>query len=558
MHVLSRKRLFKKSLALVSSGALIAGLISVGAPSAISAATGDVTSFPLPIANSAPEGLALDSDGNLWIAMSGADQLGKANPAGAVVTVAIPNGSVNAGAHSLALGSDGRMWVTEKTGNRIGALNTKNNQYQAFNVPTKDSQPMGITTGPDGAMWFTEFATDKIGRVTKTGNFTEFNLPKDSGPTSIVTAGDGALWFTMQKGNAIGRMTTSGVFTSYPLPNANSAPTDITVGEDKNLWFTQRDGNRIGRMTTRGLLAEFAVPTAGSQPEQITLGLDGELWFTQPAQNRVGRVTEAGAVTEFVLPGANNSPFGISNGVDGNIWFTGKSTNSLGRLLSGVTPLNSADPFINATSTKTGAVLTVNPGQWKYEPSTFTYQWQRCTAVSNSACADIPGATQSSYTLTDEDASKFVRVKVKGTNLNGTSTTAGQSAMLPIDGLPPKLPPAPVIGGQTVQLVPGITAKLKGAKRIKRGDRRLFRTIMSNRDVKGKVRMTIVDSAGNDVLVIAKGKWIKGAGKAKKVKRIPKRLSPGLYTLKAVYTPRKDQIATYPVATMSKPIRIRR
>lgn len=558
MHILPLNRALPRKIVSMSMslGLIASGVGLVASSTAAQAATGDVTNFPLAFANAAPEGLALDNSGAMWIAMSAVDQVAKATPTGVMATIAIANGGANAGSHSFALGSDSRMWLTERLGNRIGAFNAAN-AYQAYDIPTKDSQPMGITAGPDGAMWFTEFAGNKIGRITKNGAITEFALPANSGPTSIVTGPDGALWITMQTGNAIGRMTTSGVLTPYALPNTKSAPTDITLGEDNNLWFTERDGNRLGRMSAKGLLAEFSLPTANSLPEQIALGAQGDLWVTQPGANRISRVTTAGIATEFILPGSNTGPFGIVAGIDGNMWFTSKTSNNLSRLLTGVVPTPNADPNLTATSTKTGATVTANPGKWNYLPSSYTYQWERCSANTDASCQAITGATKDSYVLTDDDASQFVRVSVKATNLNGTSNVADKSARLAIDGLPPKLPPTPVVGAQTVQLVPGVTATLKAAKAIKRGDRRLFRTIFSSNSVKGKVRMSIVNAAGLEVLVIAKGKWVKGNGIAKKVKRIPRSLPKGYYTLKAVYTPRKDQTTVYPIATMSKPIRVK-
>ena len=535
---------------------LVAGL---SIPSPASAATGDVTTFPIPFANSQPSGIALDLSGNAWIGLSAIDQIVKATPSGELVTIAIPNGSANAGTSALALGADNRMWLTEKSANRVSYFNTLSNAYVGFDVPTADSQPMGITSGPDGAMWFTEFASDKIGRVTGAGKFTEFALPKDAEPTSIVTGPDGAMWFTAEKGNSIGRITTSGVITNFALPTAGSGPRDITVGDDGNLWFTQFSGNRIGRITPKGLLAEFALPTANANPNQITLGADGQLWFTESGVNRIGRITNGGLVTEYALPGSNNGPLGIVPGLDGNIWYTATTTNLLGRLLSGVVPQpTSGSTTLTAASTKTGATITTNSGSWSSLPTSYVYQWQRCGDNTDTSCVDIAGATKETYVLIDSDAGKFIRSSVKAMNLNGLSTSSSQSARLAIDGLPPKLPPTPVVGGQVVQLLPGVTATLKGAKSVKTGDRRLFRMVVSDRAVKGKVRMSIVNASGVEVYVIAKGKWINRTGKAKKVKKIKNLLTPGYYTLKAVYTPKNDQSTTYPVATLNKPIRIKR
>ena len=560
MYKLPRNSVPRKFVGITAAiGVVAAGLTAVTPVSPASAATGDVTSFPIPMNNSQPGPMALDPLGNFWIGLTALDQVAKATPTGELVTIAIPNGAAKAGTSSLAMGSQNRMWLTETTANRVSYFDTLSNQYTGFDLPTKESAPTGITSGPDGAMWFTEYAADKIGRITNAGKITEFGLDKDSGPTSIVTGTDGALWFTMQDGNAIGRITTSGTVSRFALPNANSKPTDITVGEAGNLWFTESAGNKIGRMSIKGLLAEFGLPTANAGLDQITLGADGQLWFTESLTNRIGRITNSGSVSEFVLPGANNGPSGIVAGIDGNTWFTSKNTNTLNRLLTGVTPsATTGSPTLTATSTKTGSTVSTSNGNWLYSPTSYNYQWQRCADNTANSCVDIPGATQAAYVLTDADASKFLQSNVTGVNLNGVGQVPSVSARLAIDGLPPKLPPAPVVGAQSVQLVPGVTATLKGAKTVKIGDRRLFRVVVSDRAVKGKVRMSIVNSAGVEVYVIAKGKWINKTGKAKKVKKIKNTLAPGFYTLKAVYTPRANQSTIYPVATLSKPIRIRR
>jgi virginiamycin B lyase len=89
-------------------------------------------------------------------------------------------------------------------------------QFKSFRIPTKNSEPEGITLGPDGNMWFAEATANQIGRIDPTGNITEFVVPQaSSAPVDIVAGADGALWFTEESGfpEGIGRVTTSGVFT---------------------------------------------------------------------------------------------------------------------------------------------------------------------------------------------------------------------------------------------------------------------------------------------------------------------------------------------------------
>jgi hypothetical protein len=76
-----------------------------------------------------------------------------------------------------------------------------------------------------------------------------------------------------------------------------------------------------------------------------------------------------------------------------------------------------------------GETLTADPGTWTGVPApTLTYQWQRCSDSGDvGTCADIEGATDSTYVLVDpDDVGFFLRVVVTGTNDSGSETSASE------------------------------------------------------------------------------------------------------------------------------------
>jgi hypothetical protein len=91
-------------------------------------------------------------------------------------------------------------------------------------------------------------------------------------------------------------------------------------------------------------------------------------------------------------------------------------------------PVNSALPSVSGTMQMGQTAAAVN-GTWSSYASvatTFTYQWQRCTA----SCNDIVGANQSTYAIADPgDVGAKLRVLVTATNNGGaTVATSPQSA----------------------------------------------------------------------------------------------------------------------------------
>jgi hypothetical protein len=107
--------------------------------------------------------------------------------------------------------------------------------------------------------------------------------------------------------------------------------------------------------------------------------------------------------------------------------------------------VNTQAPAISGT-TQDGDVLTATTGTWDGQPTpSFAYQWQRCN-TSGADCADISGATSSTYTLQGPDIGSTVVVVVTGTNASG-STPASSSPTAVITASPPVSTSAPTISG---------------------------------------------------------------------------------------------------------------
>lgn len=65
-----------------------------------------------------------------------------------------------------------------------------------------------------------------------------------------------------------------------------------------------------------------------------------------------------------------------------------------------------------------GATLTGTTGTWTGSPSSFAYQWRRCSPATG-ACVDVAGATGETYTLSTADSGSLIRLLVVATNASG-------------------------------------------------------------------------------------------------------------------------------------------
>jgi len=527
----------------------------------VHAAVGDATSITFQTANSAPLGILSGPGNDLWVAQSGVGRVARVSLGQAVTEVPI-SGSLPGEPQGLAVGRDNRVWATMPATNRIVAITPGTNASESFVLPNAGSQPIGITSGPDDALWFTEREGNRIGRITTNGQLSAFVLETSNAqPTGITLGPDGALWFTMLGANAIGRITPGGVVSTFTLPSSSSTPTSITQGPDRNLWFTLPGVNSVGRITPGGVFAEFTLPTPNSGPAGITVGADGNLWVAQSGARRVARVTPAGAVSEFALPDAAANPTGIAGGSDGNIWVTSPATNRLYRILTGLIPVVTEAPTITVPGTSIGQVLTASQGVWRFAPTSFAYEWQRCATADTATCVSIPDARSANYTLVQADTGQFLRVLVTVINANGSSIAAPSQAVRIAAATPTPAPPAPpapapVISGQSAVITNGVTVTLRGPNKVRRGLKRSYAVVFSDANVRGSVRIVLTNARGKEIRVIAKGRQVRPNGRAARQWVMPRNIKVRTVTLRATFTPVLAQRGTYPVVTLSKPLTI--
>ncbi|MGC8486248.1 MAG: virginiamycin B lyase family protein [Candidatus Baltobacteraceae bacterium] len=120
------------------------------------------------------DGLALGSDGNLWVVEKDRRYIAAISPATCILgeyplpalsgsPPTFPSPYIKQ-AYTVVPGPDGNLWVTDPANNSIDRVTTAG-VATAFPIPTAAADPFDLIVGPDGNLWFTEAATLKIGEV---------------------------------------------------------------------------------------------------------------------------------------------------------------------------------------------------------------------------------------------------------------------------------------------------------------------------------------------------------------------------------------------------------
>jgi len=273
-----------------------------------------------------PYGVAVDSSGNVYVADSSNNRIRKVSPAGVVTTFA---GSGNAtfaegtgtnasfrNPQGVAIDSSGNLYVADANNNRIrkitsdGVVTTlAGNGNATFSDGTGTNasfnSPFSVSVDSSGNVYVADYSNNRIRKIT---------------PTGVVTtlAGSGNATFVDGTGAAAGFYWPSGV----------------AVDSSGNVYVADYGSNRIRKITSAGVVttlagsgaASFADGINASFNSPIGVGLDnsGNVYVADFANQRIRRIevlgtevaTLAGNGTPAIVEGTGQfASFNVPNGV---------------------------------------------------------------------------------------------------------------------------------------------------------------------------------------------------------------------------------------------------
>jgi streptogramin lyase len=207
--------------------------------------TGTFDVYNLPVFQSAPAGMAFDSQGDIWFTAADAQMLGKA------VVSELSNDTTDGITEFAPLNQTYPMEFAHAT-SFLGTTETITSS-----LPT----PSGIVVSPTGRIWVTEHVdssfdsydptTRSIVRYWTSQTYDVYNYTV-SFPNGIVMSPNGTVWIGEHYGNKILEFDpSSDVMTEYPVHccTADVAGVySIALDQGGNLWFVEINGDAIGEV----------------------------------------------------------------------------------------------------------------------------------------------------------------------------------------------------------------------------------------------------------------------------------------------------------------------
>ncbi len=249
----------RRSVASTNTSSLyrIAGAVN------ISGATGDNGPAKEALLDS-PGGVAVASDGTIYLADTQNHRVRKISPKGIITTVA--------GTGDQGFSGDGSIALAASL-----------------------SFPADVDLGPDGSIYIADTGNNRIRKVTQNGIIETI-------------AGDGTYGFSGDNGPAIA--------ASFRIPLA------VAVASDGTIFISDNDNHRLRRVGPGGLITTYAgngdyplyadpfaegpaTQTCLGSPRDVTVGSDGSVYVTDSYHQAVRRIDPTGIITNFA--GAYNN-----------------------------------------------------------------------------------------------------------------------------------------------------------------------------------------------------------------------------------------------------------
>lgn len=182
------------------------------------------------------------------------------------------------------------------------------------------------------------------------------------------------------------------------------------------------DGCALGSSALSGATFQLA----GSQ-NPYPAAYDNAFFFADYARGCIwvmkaggSGVPSPGLIEPFVVDAA--TPVDLVRGPGGQIYYVDIVGGTIRRIdYAGANqgPVSGSPPSVSGTP-KVGATLTRVAGSWSgTQPISLSYQWQRCD--STTGCANIIGATGTSYLVASSDLGKTLRVRETASNTVGSN-----------------------------------------------------------------------------------------------------------------------------------------
>jgi sugar lactone lactonase YvrE len=294
-----------------------------------------------------PAGIALDPEGNVWVADTGHNRIQEFGPDGEFLRQFGATGSGNgqlSGPRGVVFDSEGDIWVLDSGNYRLQKFSPKGEYLDQFGAkgsgPGQFSFSWDIAIDSQDNLWVADTFNYRVQKFSPQGEYLTQLGTKGAGngqlsePKGIAIDSEGDVWVADTGNHRVQEFDSEGAFIAAVGSEGTedgqfSKPAGIAADSEGNVWVTDLGSDRVQEFDSEGAyLSQFGSPgnDAGqlSEPQGIALDPEGNVWVADTDNDRVQEFAASEFIRKFGGEGSEAgqlaSPSGIALGPEGNVW----------------------------------------------------------------------------------------------------------------------------------------------------------------------------------------------------------------------------------------------
>jgi sugar lactone lactonase YvrE len=232
-----------------------------------------------------PAGVAVDGNGNVFVADSYSHTVKEILAAGGYTTIN-PIGSGFSVPTGVAVDGNGNVFVADETNNSVteilaaGGYTTVNTLAGSFVFNT----PIGVAVDGNGNVFVTDQGNSAVREIVAAGGYTTVNTLGTgfSQPFGVAVDGNGNVFVTDQGNSAVSEIVAAGGYTTVnTLGSGFSTPAGVAVDRNGNVFVADFDNNAVKEILAAGGYTTVNTVESGfANPTGLTVDGNGNVFVS--------------------------------------------------------------------------------------------------------------------------------------------------------------------------------------------------------------------------------------------------------------------------------------
>jgi len=252
-----------------------------------------------------PRGLTVDTSGNIYVADSGNSAVKKITPDGLVSSMSSGSVTYNGvmstffnGPQDVAIDSFGNLWVALMNGNGGGGILKVKADGSSSVLFDSSSAYSAVTRGSSGTVYcVTSSLIKKISSDESLSNFATFSSSQGPGVYNggITIDSLGNVYASLVSSHQIQKFTPVG--QSSQLLMGLNTPQYIAIDSSNNLFVSDKNNGLVRKITPTNVITTIA--SGLSSPQGVFVDLSGNVFVADTGNNAIKKISSDGTVVSI-------------------------------------------------------------------------------------------------------------------------------------------------------------------------------------------------------------------------------------------------------------------